>query len=81
MEGKNTQPALGIRFNINWEAEVVLNERGAVAWNKSVYARHGRKKAGDVVREQLFALIKVFGPVMVPWETPFVPEIKLFPEG
>lgn len=70
-----------IQFNINWYAEVILNESGAKIWNDSIYSNlRGHRDAGHVVREQLHVLIRLFGPVMFPWETPFRPQIRLFPE-
>lgn len=58
-----------IEINLNDTVEVTLTEKGAEVYNKylegSYMYRQGlreQKKAGDVLKEQLWHMFQVFGP-------------------
>ena len=70
-----------VMFNLNWYMEVTLNKKGAELWNANIEGTiHGKRKAGDKVKEQAWRLIYLFGPKFFMWETPIQPQVKLFIE-
>ncbi len=70
-----------IEFNLNWEAEVTLNERGALLWNRAYGSSHGYRDVGGVVKMQLHRLMELFASEFTQFNhIPISPVMRLYSE-